>query len=717
MSSILLACLLFAVGNLQSSSFAQETNVKNDKVDHSPLPSDKVIDEIFEQFDSIESPGLAICVIQDGKIVLDRSYGAANLEHKIPIDSRTSIFNIGSSAKQFTAFAVLLLEDQGLLSLDDSIRKHIPELPQFMEKINLRQLAHHTSGIRSELSLLAMAGWTPGDVIKRDHVLRMLMRQEGLNFDTGSDYSYSNSGYTLLAEVVQRVSGRSFNEFCHEQILRPLGMNNSYFTDGYSRLASNAVTPYGQFSSSFYPLKPNDEYAGSTGLWTTCHDLVKWVDNFHEAKIGSKTVHIKMHDAGKLQNGQSTGYAMGLMIENHRGYQHVQHGGATSGFVSYLGRFPEKNLSVILLGNCPSINARQLSLEVADCFLHEPPTDNDESGTIEKQIQLSNEQLARLTGRYWNKIDRSVSVTQGDNGLIYAIDGGRQIPLRPIGEFDFEMVGTGVNSVVHFEPTKAETFTLCVLQAEREVDRLFRYDENRYAGQNLEQFEGRYYSPELETIYSIESRDGSLVVNHLRFHNIQLIPVINDVFRSSNWRFSTLRFERGSDDQIRGFRLSSMRNRNLRFVKIAADIGNGSDLSEESSQSRDQQDSQDDVENSERKLIEETLVDYIEGSTNGQPDRLRRAFHPDLNLYSIKAGKLSVWSGQDYIKDTKEGKPTGETGKILSIDFENDIAVAKVEISHPRSSVPYIDYFMLLKIEDKWTIIHKSWTKAKSSND
>ena len=113
----------------------------------------------------------------------------------------------------------------------------------------------------------------------------------------------------------------------------------------------------------------------------------------------------------------------------------------------------------------------------------------------------------------------------------------------------------------------------------------------------------------------------------------------------------------------------------------------------------------------EMESIKKTLVDYIEGSTNGQPDRLRKAFHPDLNLYYVKNDQVTIWSGVDYINDTKEGKPTGETGKILSVDYENNAAIAKVEISHPNSTLPYIDYFMLLKAKGQWQIIHKMFTK------
>ncbi len=523
----------------------------------------KQIDSIFNEYK--DSPGVAIAVMQKGEVVFLKGYGIANLEHRIPIDPKTTKFNIGSTSKQVTVFAVLLLAEQKKLSMDDDIRKHIPEIPDFGKKVTLRNLAHHTSGVRSELALLAMAGWSPGDVITRNMVLQMIYRQKELDFEPGEESSYSNSGFTLLSEVVERVSGKSFAAFTTENIFKPLEMDDSFFVDSHQTIIPNMAYPYFTSQGVNYKSIANEGYSGSTGVFTTASDLTKWALNFREPKVGSKKIIDEMNTLGKLNNGETFGFGMGQFIEDYRGVKQIQHGGGTAGYIAYLGRFPEQDLNVILMGNSSSINARGRSLQVADIFLERYLKDSNENSA--KRISLSNGQLSKHTGAYWNNKDRSVQVSVNGNNLNYAIGGGPNVTLAPVGARDFEMLDTGIARIVRFKTDNKGKNTMHVIEGGREVETFETYTPKIYESEELKLYAGSYYSEELLTTYNLIIENGDLVVRHLRFGDNVLTPVILDVFTNTSWRFSTLKFEKNSSGKISGFRISSMRARNIYFEK------------------------------------------------------------------------------------------------------------------------------------------------------
>lgn len=240
------------------------------------------VDQVFAEYADPMRAGVAVSVIKDGKVILNKTYGSALVEHQTQIDADNTVFNLGSVSKQFTAFAIMLLVEQGKLSLDDEIHEHIPELNDYGHAINLRHLLHHTSGIRSDLQLLAMAGWSPGDGIDREDVLQAIFRQKELNFAPGDECLYSNSGYDLLAEVVVRVSGISFAEYCRQEIFEPLGMDDSFIASGNAVLIPHLAAPYRLGETGNLRLYPNDRYAGSTGVHATLADLSKWTLNFRD---------------------------------------------------------------------------------------------------------------------------------------------------------------------------------------------------------------------------------------------------------------------------------------------------------------------------------------------------------------------------------------------------------------------------------------------------
>jgi len=263
------------------------------------------IDELFDKWNKSDSPGCALVVIKEGKVIYERGYGCANLEYGIPI-TPSSVFYIASVSKQFTAMSVLLLVQEGKLSLDDDLRKYLAEIPDFGRVITLRHLIHHTSGLRDYEELLAMAGWRMDDVLTREHMLNIVSHQKELNFRPGDEYQYCNTGYCLLAEIVARVSGQSFREFTHANIFEPLGMTNTHFHDDHESIVRNRAYSYRpDGSKSSKNAFNNASVVGGGGMYSTVEDLAKWVGNFDHGRVGGPEVLKQMHERGVLNNGNT----------------------------------------------------------------------------------------------------------------------------------------------------------------------------------------------------------------------------------------------------------------------------------------------------------------------------------------------------------------------------------------------------------------------------
>jgi CubicO group peptidase (beta-lactamase class C family) len=280
---------------------------------HAQVQTDraKEIDAIFQEVNRPDSPGAATAVIEQGKLAYQKGYGSANLEYNIPIGPDT-IFHVASVSKQFTAMAVVLLERDGKLSIDDDVHKYLPELPDYSQKITLRNLLQHTSGIRDQWQTLSTAGWSMEDVITQDQILRMLFRQKELNFPPGTRHLYSNSGFTLLAEIVTRVSGKPMPEFCDERLFRPLGMTHTHFHQDLHQIVPGRAYSYSPAKGGGFENAPlNYANVGATSLFTTADDLVKWLDNFREPKVGGATAIARLQEQCVLTNGQKVDYGLG----------------------------------------------------------------------------------------------------------------------------------------------------------------------------------------------------------------------------------------------------------------------------------------------------------------------------------------------------------------------------------------------------------------------
>jgi CubicO group peptidase (beta-lactamase class C family) len=326
------------------------------------------IDTLFAEWDTPDSPGCALAIIHDGSIIYKRGYGMADLESNTPITSQ-SVFNVASTSKQFTAASIVLLAQQGRLSLDDDIRTYVPEIPQSAWPITIRHLIHHISGLRDYLELKALAGMIK-EGFRNDDVIEILSRQRGLNFTPGEQHLYSNSGYIVLAEIVRRVSGKSLREFAEESIFGPLRMHDTHFDDGSTMDIRNRVISYGHREGGGFEGESQNVYVvGDGGLLTTVEDLYCWDQNFYDNRLGGRQFVDQLMTLGKLNNGEELDYAYGLFLGEYKGLKKVSHGGSYGGFRSQMIRFPYQKFTVVCLANLSTLNPDRLIWQIVDLCL------------------------------------------------------------------------------------------------------------------------------------------------------------------------------------------------------------------------------------------------------------------------------------------------------------------------------------------------------------
>src|SRR5579863_2023703 len=328
------------------------------------------IDEIFKDYAKVDSPGCALGIYRDGAIAYAKGYGMASLELGVTITPQT-VFDIGSTSKQFTAFSILLLQQQGKLSLDDDIRKFIPEIPDYGKRITLRHLMTHTSGMRDYAGLFDLAGIPEQNLTNDQDAVDLIVRQKALNFTPGDEWDYSNTGFFLLSQVVKRVTGKTLRDFDQENMFIPLGMKSTQIFNDHTLIIPHRATGYSYDDErkAFGVEMSNFEQTGDGSVQTSVEDLQRWDENFYSDKLGGEELIRQMQVVGKLNNGKEHGYAAGLEISTYRGQPVVRHGGAWAGYRAELLRFPKQHTSIAVLCNvaqaAPSVRANR----VADVIL------------------------------------------------------------------------------------------------------------------------------------------------------------------------------------------------------------------------------------------------------------------------------------------------------------------------------------------------------------
>lgn len=369
------------------------------------------VDEVFADYTKPGSPGCAVAVYRNGRVSYTKGYGLANIEEDVPITPE-SVFDIGSTSKQFTAASILLLEKQGKLSVNDDVRKYIPELPDYGQKITILHLLNHTSGLRDYLVLMDLAGINTDSVTTDEDALQLITRQKAPNFAPGSDWLYSNTGFFLLSIIVKRVSGKTLREFAAENIFTPLRMTHTQYRDDHTALIPNRAMAYDpkEIQDGYKLDVSYFEQTGDGAVHTSVEDLLKWDENFYSGQVGGPDFLAEFQERGKLNSGKVLDYAKGLFIADYRGLHTVSHGGAWGGYRAELLRFPEQHFSVACLCNRGDANPTKRAHQVADIYLGSMMKPKDEKKDAErerktpekKEIPLTTEQLQPYTGDYWN---------------------------------------------------------------------------------------------------------------------------------------------------------------------------------------------------------------------------------------------------------------------------------------------------------------------------
>lgn len=560
----LLLTVLFVVQNTISN--AQDSN---DSSQINQVTAQE-INHLFSTWNTNNTPGAAIAIIKDDAIVFKGAYGLANLEFGIK-NSPSTLFNIASNSKQFTTYALLHLVEEGKIGLDDDIRKHMPELPDFGEIIKVKTLAQHTHGIRGITYLLGMAGWNIEDVITRQDVLKLLGQQTELNFSPETDFSYNNSGYMLLAEIIERVSQKPFHDYLNEIIFTPLEMKNTVLFEDYQKVIPNLASPY-FFDGTRYRkgIRNSKDIVGNTGIRTSIEDLCKWVINFETTKIGSKEFFDKLAQTAILKNGNPLDYAFGQRVSQYKGRKVISHGGADAGYRSQVLRFPDQKLAIIVLTNDGSLNADEKAYALADMYLDNnnstDPTKTVETvETVEKPVRaIAKETLKKYEGRFELQPGFVMEFNEKEGQLYITATGQGTLPLETVNTRQFLI--RRISALITFIENSNGNFDQLTFDhnGQKSTGQSIQYHLDT---SSLEKYTGMYYSPELRTLYEFTIENGILVAKHQRQEITQLSPLDDQKFSGDTWFFGTFEFDI-KDEEVVGFNVSSDRVQNLRFNKV-----------------------------------------------------------------------------------------------------------------------------------------------------
>lgn len=542
----------------------------------------KQVDKVFAKWDRADSPGCALGVYRGGQIIYKRGYGMEDLNEDVHITPGT-VFHVASMSKQFTAASIVLLAQQGKLSLDDDLRKYIPELPDFGQKITIRNLAHHTSGLRDQWNLLELAGWRYSkDLITDEDVMSVMTRQKELNFKPGERHVYCNTGYTLMGLIVKRVSGMSLREFTTKNIFEPLGMTRTHFRDDHAEIIKHDAVGYEQESGRPFEISiTNFDTVGATSLHTTVEDLQRWDENFYHPKVGGEAFVRQMLERGKLNNGEQLDYAFGLVLEKYKGLPTVGHGGADAGYRSDMTRFPKQHFSVAVLCNSAETVPSVLAQKVADIVLAKE-IKAAEAATPAKEavaksagpaasVVLTAGQMAGFTGLYWNREDDAFERVFVKDGKLQGDLGGEEaLVLKPFAESRFHIADKpwGDQVEIHFVAPSGDK--------QRRMEQSFGGGKPTVfetaeafspSGAELSEYAGAYASEEIDPVYRIVLDGDKLSLARLKHKADTLRPAVRDVFTGD---IGTVRFMRDpAEGHVSGFVLNAGRIQNFRFVRRA----------------------------------------------------------------------------------------------------------------------------------------------------
>lgn len=577
-----LASLFLALGSMSAFAHAAPVAPLAAPVEDSLAQLAGRVDRVFRRYDRTDGPGCAVGVYRDGELVLAKGYGMADLEHDVPIAADT-VFYIGSTSKQFVSACIVLLAEEGKLSLDDEVRKYIPEFPDYGTPVTIRQLVHHTSGIRDYLELWRLAGRDYLDHIPEAAVLEMICAQSELNFEPGERHLYSNSCYFLLGVIVERASGKRLRQYAEENVFRPLGMTKTHFHDDPGFIIEDRAFGYAptEDGSGFRSLLMRFALVGSGGLYTTVEDLQHWVANFDDNRLGKASPSFveTMHTKGRLRSGEEVGYAFALIHGEHRGMATVHHGGALGGYRAQLLRFPDQRLAVAVLSNQAGFDVDTYAMRVAEIFLpddlaaggraKETSSESTAEATREDSknepaaVTLDAAILRRYAGRYEVQPGFVVEVIFEDGRLFADVPGQERARLIPSSRTDFFVPDDDAR--IRFVEDSAGQVERMLVKADGATTPAKRLTDDVVEPVGAEGLAGIFSSAELGVTYRVMTAGEDVVLRAGYSEIATLMPVAPRVYRGSG---VTLHVRETRDGRATAFTLDTGRVKGLAFRRL-----------------------------------------------------------------------------------------------------------------------------------------------------
>jgi CubicO group peptidase (beta-lactamase class C family) len=526
------------------------------------------IDNLFQKWDKTSVPGCAIGIVRNDTLIYAKGYGMANLENGIPISPET-VFYMASVSKQFTGYSIILLARQGKLTLDDDIRKYLPWIHDFGKTLTIRHLLNHTSGLRDDITLAAITGLGYDGMLTQELAINLIKNQTSLNFDPGERYSYSNSNYVLLAEIVKTASGKSFRSFADSAIFKPLGMVNSQFQDNYAGLIKNRALSYsGTRDNKTLNSFQNVYTVGDGGLFSNINDMAKWVINLYSPLAGDQKDIEQLTWKGKLNNGKEITYASGIGNSIYNGRIKYSHSGGLAGYRTYVSAFPELKMGFIVFSNDGDFNSSAKANEMADIFTTPGIINNanlidqnDNNKLLIKDISIFRKYMGDYVDEDGTRLNFNLNEgkmslnVQGQSFNLYQFSRDTiALATRPETRFLFSISG---NDTVATQYSPGET-------------RIFR---KYIAGisltnKQLQSYTGTYYSLELDCNYGIELRDQKLILTSNKYEDTEISLIGSDDLYTNNWWMGHMKVLRDNKNMVTGFEINDGHIMHLRFIKM-----------------------------------------------------------------------------------------------------------------------------------------------------
>lgn len=511
-----------------------------------------IIDKRFSQY-LPGNPGCQLSISRNGQVIFSKAWGREDLERNVSLTTN-SIFEAGSVSKQFTAAAILLLEQQGKLSLNDNVRKYIPELPDYGTPVTLRQMLHHTSGIKDWSDIVELTGWPRGKKFyTNEDVLEIITRQKHLNNKPGDEFLYSNSNYILFAFIVKRVSGLSLATFTQKYIFELAGMTQTQWRDDPNRIVPNRAIAYSKSRNGFKTDMPNEYAYGPGGLLTTTEDLLKWNNFYQSGKLGTPSLLPEQIETESLNNGVTNPYAAGLFINKVMGWDNISHDGATASYRAYLETFPELNLSIALLSNTSQFNIDNVESTIRKIFV---PDRTERVQKMDGSIRLSKDYVNSLTGMYVNERNRSTFHLSVKNDTLIL---DNYLPLRAASDHFFKTD----NFLLEINGTKG----LYIRFSPRDTIPFLKVQAANLSAKDLTIYEGKYFSGETNSTVSIQRDSSKLSMRFNADKVYQLISTYKDAFTIDELGCE-LQFIRSTQNKISAIKFYFWRTRDIEFEKL-----------------------------------------------------------------------------------------------------------------------------------------------------